>query len=419
MNRAIFLDRDGTLIVDRGYLADPDGVELLPGVGESLARLRQAGFLLVVATNQSGIGRGRFDQAAVAAQHRRLRELLSAYGVGLAAIEVCPHTPEDGCDCRKPASGLLRRAADDLDIDLAASYMIGDKDSDVLAGAQVGCRTFRIGTFSAEPSDNGDWQVEDLTQATRLILDRPSVLAVIPARYASTRFPGKPLAKIAGRPMIEWVCRRVGRARGIDRVLVATDDRRIADTVRGFGGVAVMTSPEHPTGTDRIAEAARQYPGDLIVNVQGDEPLIPPLYLERLIERMVATAGEMGTVAVPFDRTDQSPDHPSLVKVVVDRQGRALYFSRAAIPFARAGGSGAAPLLHWGIYAYRRALLEAFVAWPQGVLERCEMLEQLRALENGVRIQVLIADCPTVGVDEPGDIAKVEAALRQQEGIEP
>ena len=245
---------------------------------------------------------------------------------------------------------------------------------------------------------------------------KPQVVAVIPARYASSRFPGKPLATIAGKPMIEHVWARARAAASVDRVLVATDDRRIADAVAAFGGRAVMTSPDHATGTDRIAEAIANTPGDLVVNLQGDEPLVPPAVIDDVVQALWTAQAPMGTVAVPFCQIAASPDDPNAVKVVVDRNGYALYFSRSRIPFERSGGTPVEPLLHWGLYAYRREFLEQFVSWPRGRLEACEMLEQLRALENNARIVVVETTAQSIGVDVPEDIPVVEAALRKEQG---
>ncbi len=238
-------------------------------------------------------------------------------------------------------------------------------------------------------------------------------VAVIPARYGSTRFPGKPLALIAGRPMIQWVYENTMRAASIETAYVATDDERIAAVVRGFGGRAVMTAADHPTGTDRIAEAVAGLDADLVVNVQGDEPLVPAEVIDRLVAAMRRSAAEMGTVAVPFSLAASGPENPNAVKVVVDARGYALYFSRSLIPFPRSGGVAVEPLLHWGLYAYRRDFLEQFVAWPPSPLEKCEMLEQLRALENGARIMVVQAAVQSIGVDTPEDVAKVEGRLRE------
>jgi len=240
------------------------------------------------------------------------------------------------------------------------------------------------------------------------------VVAVIPARYASSRFPGKPLTLIAGKSMNERVYERVAAATTIDDVLVATDDDRIYRAVIEFGGAAVMTSTDHQTGTDRIAEAVRDSRADLVVNVQGDEPVIPTSVLDELVEAMQRTGAEMGTVAVPFGLTDRKAADPNAVKVVLGLDGYALYFSRSLIPHCRDGGTPVEPLLHWGLYAYTLAALESFIAWPRGRLEQCEMLEQLRALEHGMRILVIQAQEQSLGVDVPEDVATVERYLRER-----
>lgn len=237
-------------------------------------------------------------------------------------------------------------------------------------------------------------------------------IAVIPARYGSSRFPGKPLALIAGKSMIQRCYESTRLCSDFAEVIVATDDDRIFNHVRSFGGTAVMTSPDHPTGTDRIAEAVKNVDADLIVNVQGDEPLMSAEVLHRLVVAMRESNADMGTAAVPFDcLSDIDPTNVNNVKVVVDRRGFALYFSRSLIPFPREGGTPVSPMLHWGLYAYKRDFLERFVTWPQGALEACEKLEQLRALENGASIMVITANERSVGVDTPEDIAIVEKIL--------
>ena len=241
----------------------------------------------------------------------------------------------------------------------------------------------------------------------------PKCAVIIPARYASTRFPGKPLALLAGKPMIRHVYEKAAAScAGI--VAVATDDRRIADAVEAFGGVAVMTSPAHPSGTDRIAEALTKLGGeyDLVVNVQGDEPLIPTSVIDELIGVMrSADAPPMATVAVPGDRDTMTENN---VKVVFGADGNALYFSRSMIPFLRKGGVECGVWLHWGIYAYRRSALEKFVALPPGKLENAEKLEQLRALENGIAIRVVTSNLRSIGVDTPEDLAAAELRLRAE-----
>jgi 3-deoxy-manno-octulosonate cytidylyltransferase (CMP-KDO synthetase) len=237
---------------------------------------------------------------------------------------------------------------------------------------------------------------------------------VIPARWGSQRFPGKVLAAICGKPIVQWVWERVSAASRVDEVIVATDDERVAECVENFGGRALFTSKDHRTGTDRVGEAVRALDAAWVLNAQADEPLVPPAVLDRLVEAVQARPEvEMGTVAVPMDPADPDLHDPDVVKAVVSATGEALYFSRSPVPFARDGWpKDARPLRHWGIYLFRRDYLERFVALPQSTLERCESLEQLRALEDGARILVISAGEQTLGVDRPEDIERVEALIR-------
>lgn len=248
------------------------------------------------------------------------------------------------------------------------------------------------------------------------------MVCAIPARYASTRLPGKALAEIAGRPMIEHVYTRAARASGIGRVVVLTDDERIRQAVDAFGGRCEMTPGDCASGTDRIAWAAREWSEDVVLNLQGDEPLIDPGELERLARHMLRHPGDvMATLAAPCSTEDSS--EPSVVKVVCDSEGRALYFSRAPIPYAR-NQSGAEPLRHVGIYAYRRRALLRLAQLLPSPLEQREGLEQLRALENGIPIRVLPASGVGTGVDTPEDLERIrrlveddgEARTSEREG---
>jgi 3-deoxy-manno-octulosonate cytidylyltransferase (CMP-KDO synthetase) len=244
------------------------------------------------------------------------------------------------------------------------------------------------------------------------------VTAVIPARYASTRFPGKPLADLNGKPMIQWVCEGAARCKLIDQVLVATDDVRIADAVAAFGGTAVMTRADHPTGTDRLAEVARGIESDLIVNVQGDEPLIDPLMIEAAVRPLLDNAAiPMGTLKTPLTSLEEF-SNPNVVKVVTDRQGFALYFSRAPIPHPRDFSNDLATrwkelacAKHVGLYVYRRDFLLAFPKLTPTILEEQEKLEQLRALEHGYRIFVAETALGVQGVDTPEDLERVRQLL--------
>jgi 3-deoxy-manno-octulosonate cytidylyltransferase (CMP-KDO synthetase) len=242
------------------------------------------------------------------------------------------------------------------------------------------------------------------------------VIGVIPSRWGSTRFPGKSLHPLCGKPLVQWVVEAARRAASLDEVLVATDDARIADAVAGFAKVA-MTRPDHPSGTDRVAEAAKPEDGDIVINIQGDEPLIDPALIDALAARMKDDPEwAMATAACPI-RSIRDLEARTVVKVVLARDGGALYFSRLPIPCRRDGEPDLASglyLRHLGIYAYRGAFLKRLVREPPCGLERTESLEQLRALYLGGRIAVIRAEDQGVGVDTPEDAAAVEALLRQR-----
>ncbi len=269
------------------------------------------------------------------------------------------------------------------------------------------------------------------------------IIGIVPARYASTRFPGKPLALIAGRPLIQRVVEQCRKAKSLNDVIVATDDARIADVAKQFCRVE-MTRADHPSGSDRIAEVAARCPCDAVVNIQGDEPMIDPAVIDAVAGALAHD--EMSTAATPI-KNPAELDNPNVVKVVVSAAGRALYFSRRTIPYLREGSAcvsrvpvGASPtssfgeapndaaeaaalptrgarvlqfpfLKHLGIYGYRRETLLRLVKFPVSPLENAEKLEQLRALENGIPIAVVQVDYDSVGVDVPEDVAKVERLL--------
>ncbi len=242
-----------------------------------------------------------------------------------------------------------------------------------------------------------------------------SVLVVVPARYASVRFPGKPLAQIAGRPMIQHVVERLREAGSVSRIVVATEDQRIKDAVTSFGGEAILTRADHRTGTDRVAEVAVHIPAEIYVNVQGDEPLVDSATVDAVIQALIADeAVHIATPCAPITKPNDIMD-PNIVKVVRDFDGNALYFSRAPIPWVRDTGAKVAAE-HWkhiGIYGYRRDALLEFPTLPPGELERVEQLEQLRWLENGFHIGVVETEYDGVSVDVPADIEKVEKILRE------
>ena len=237
------------------------------------------------------------------------------------------------------------------------------------------------------------------------------ILGVIPARYASTRFPGKPLAEICGRPMLYWVHKGAWDAKLLTEIIVATDDERIADACRGFGANVMMTSEEHASGTDRLGEVADKMPADYYVNIQGDEPLIKGYALDALIEAVTAENAQMGTLAFKCGDVERVRE-PGTVKVVMNSAGYALYFSRFPIPFPR-NIQAANYYVHVGIYIYSSETLSKLCARPRSPLEEAESLEQLRALENGIRIKVVKTDYQPVGVDTPDDLMRAEAIIRK------
>lgn len=242
-----------------------------------------------------------------------------------------------------------------------------------------------------------------------------AAVAIIPARLGSTRFPGKMLAAETGKPLVEHVRGAALRAGRVARVVVATDAMEIAEAVRGFGGEAVMTSPEHPNGSSRLAEAADILglgPDEVVVNVQGDEPEIDPGLIDLAVETLLETGADVATVASPFG-PGQDPADPNIVKVVLDARGRALYFSRALVPHDRDGAGGRRPLKHVGLYVYRAGFLRRYVALPETPLEQTEKLEQLRVLEHGGSIAVAVAEAHHVGIDTP---AQYQAFVRRFRG---
>lgn len=238
---------------------------------------------------------------------------------------------------------------------------------------------------------------------------------VIPSRFGSSRFPGKPLAVLAGKPLVAWVVEAVGKAKSLDEVLVATDDERIVKAVEQYGGKAVMTPSELPSGTDRIACAAGDFADDdILVNIQGDEPLIDPALIDELANRLKEDARwQMATAVTPIRRVEDF-EAKTVVKVVLDRDGGALYFSRAPIPCNRDHEPDVASGLlvrHLGIYAYRGAFLKRYIKEPPCALEKTEKLEQLRALWMGAKIAVITTEDEGVGVDTPEDARRVEKIL--------
>jgi len=269
----------------------------------------------------------------------------------------------------------------------------------------------------------------NLTGTNSQTNSKTKAVVLIPARFASSRLPGKPLLEIDGKPMICWVAERAMEARNVSRVIVATDDERIVDVVRSAGFEAVMTRADHSSGTDRIAEVAQTLDdADIIVNLQGDEPLISGLTIERAVE---ASNDESVGIVTTWESIETAVDvlNPDVVKVVVDSSDLALYFSRSPVPYPREAVRKHVTLenalrnepgllgqfrKHTGLYVYRKAVLLEFTSWPQSELERGECLEQLRALERGVKIKVIEAATPSIGVDTKEDLERVRASIQKE-----
>jgi len=245
------------------------------------------------------------------------------------------------------------------------------------------------------------------------------VICIIPSRYESTRFPGKPLADLWGKPMIQHVYERVLMAKTVSYAAVATDDERVCEAVRKFGGHAVMTSAAHRSGTDRIAEAVSKIDHTdmgIVVNIQGDQPLFEPYQIDEVAKPLLDDpAIPMSTLIYKIQR-DEEITHPNAVKVVFDRDHYAIYFSRATIPYVRDRGNRASYYKHHGIYAYRRDFLEIFTQLPEGVLEKLEALEQLRALEHGYKIKVVETLYDSVEVDTPQELERVKCIIAEKDG---
>jgi 3-deoxy-manno-octulosonate cytidylyltransferase (CMP-KDO synthetase) len=249
--------------------------------------------------------------------------------------------------------------------------------------------------------------------------DSPVVMGVIPARYGSTRFEGKVIAPLAGKPLVMHVYERALRAKSVSRVLIAADDERVREALAPFDAEVVMTRPDHPSGTDRIAEAVGESNADIVVNVQGDEPLIDPRVIDATVQPLLDEPDVPMSTARCLIPDQESVDNPNVVKVVCDGRGRALYFSRWPLPYVRGEKPNPALGCYWqhiGLYVYRRDFLLAYARMAPTPLEKLEKLEQLRALENGYPIAVVDTEYVSVGVDTREDLERVEALLKQAEG---
>lgn len=384
--QALVLDVDGVL-TDGGLYVGEEGTSrrFHAHDGMGLRRLQEAGVRVAWLTGHSDAG-----------ILRRARDL-----------GIWPHVYE-----ADDKGAMLARVAGRLGVPLSELAYLGDDLLDIpamdLAGLPMAVAgsapEVRAHARYVTRRGGGAGAVREVCE--RILASQARVMAVIPARYASTRFPGKPLVPIAGLPMVVRVARQVQQS-AVDGVVVATDDDRIRSVCEAHGCAVVLTGSHHRTGTERMAEVATRKEGDVWVNVQGDEPLVPPSLIDAVVEALLEDgAADLSTARAPCRVEDQ--ERPDVVKVVCDPRGRALYFSRSPIPFTR----GVAPRFrHVGIYAFQRAALLRFAALPPSPLETMESLEQLRALEDGMLIRVVDTDHEAVGVDTPQDVERVERLL--------
>jgi len=415
MKSAVFLDRDGTLNDDPGYLKDPELVILLPGVAEGLRRLGE--YSLIIISNQSGIGREYLTEEQLGAVNFRLRDILNREGIKIEAFYHCPHLPDSGCDCRKPNPGMLLKATNDYDINLSNSFMIGDRIGDIKCGHNAGVKSILVMTGYGPNSmhkrygwsEQPDYIARNMVDAADYIMNGKmnSVIGIIPARYQSSRFPGKPLARIQDKPMIQHVYERSWMANKLDDVVIATDDDRIVDVISGFNGRFVKTESNFQSGTDRVAWVAKSTDADFVINIQGDEPLIPPNMINQLVYLLEHNKNAvMATLARRIENPEEIHD-PNAVKVIFDENHFALDFSRHPVFQLNPNGEKVY-YKHIGMYGYRSDFLQEFVSLPESEREKKERLEQLRALDGGFKIIIGETDLDSISVDVPDDIYKVE-----------
>lgn len=393
MASVLVSDVDGVLTDGRLFI-EPNGERLKTfdvKDGRAIVDWTDAGNEFVIATGRSS-----------PAVERRAKEL------GIERVHL------DVSDKRS----VVESVAADLDVPLSEVAYVGDDHSDVAAIEAVG--------FGAAPTDAADLtrRVADYVAAaaggrgaieeivTSLLTDQWTAMAVIPARYGSTRFPGKPLADIAGKPMIQRVYERTVQATELDETVVATDDERIVEAVESIGGTAVMTSSDHESGTERVAAVADNFDHEVVVNVQGDEPLMEPDVIDDLVRALRDHPERVATPITPLSVDEEFTDE-HIVKVVTDADDRAVYFSRAPIP---SRGAPDEAFKHIGAYAFRQNTLQTYVEL-ESELETAEDLEQLRLLENGYDIRTVTVAYDPVGVDVEEDLNTVEKIIRENDGI--
>jgi 3-deoxy-manno-octulosonate cytidylyltransferase (CMP-KDO synthetase) len=417
MKKAIFLDRDGTINIDYGYVSRPKDLHLLKNSGTTLRILQEKGYLLILITNQSGIGRKYYTLDNFFAVNDILIKKLSKYHVTIDDVFFCPHNPDDLCSCRKPSPSMVFKASKKWNIDLKKSFFIGDKISDILCGKNSGCKTIMIKNSSSKRKEiptsvveQADYTITNLKECIPII-ERIEILqkkmpatAVIPARLQSSRMHHKMLQKVSGSHLFRYTYENLKKMGIFQDIIIATDSPRIYKSAKAFNAHVLMTSPSHTSGTSRISEISKKIKTPIIFNIQGDEPFISISHLDRLLIHMTEEKKTLAGTVITRIRDKKDILSPSVVKVVKDNHGYALYFSRHPIPFEREKNPDPVKYKHLGIYAYRKSFFSLYKRLKPSPLEISEKLEQLTFLSSGIKIKLFEAENDSLGIDVPHEM---------------
>ncbi|MBN1521853.1 MAG: 3-deoxy-manno-octulosonate cytidylyltransferase, partial [Candidatus Aureabacteria bacterium] len=412
MKKAIFLDRDGTINIDYGYVSKPGDFHLLKSAGQTLKILQDKGYLLIIITNQSGIGRKYYSLDDFYTVNSIMIRKLQKHGVKITDIFFCPHNPDARCSCRKPSPEMVFKAAKKWNIDLSHSFFIGDKTSDILCGKNSGCITIQIinstpfkASLPETVIEQADYRINDLCECLSIIervetLQKKKIAtAVIPARLRSTRIPYKLLKIINGTYLLRYTYNNLLSMNIFKDIVVATDSLKIRSAARRFGARVFMTSSKHQSGTSRICEIHSKIKTPIILNVQGDEPLLSISHIDKLLFYLSQKNAACVATAITPIKLKEHILSPSVVKVVKDNDDFALYFSRSPVPFVRDKGRRTVFFKHLGIYGYRKEFFSLYKRFQTSELEVWEKLEQLTFLASGVKIKLLQTQNDTLGID--------------------
>ena len=418
MKKAIFLDRDGTINYDYGYVSSPEKFKLLKYAAPSLYELQKMGYLLIIITNQSGIGRNYYKLEDFHKVNKKMFELLSRYKVKINDIFFCPHPPEENCICRKPSPEMVFRAAEKWKINIKESFFIGDKVTDILCGKNAGCTTIKIENSkyrqTADVIEQGDYKVENLKEALAvikklsLLKKQKKATAVIPARIGSTRLKEKIIKKAKKIPLIEYTYKNAKSMNIFKEIFIATDSVKIQKICKKFNAKCILTKKSHQSGTSRISEIYKKVKTPYIINIQADEPLISIAHIEKLITSLSNSKNALVSTAMSKIKNIKEEKNPNIVKVVFDKDNFALYFSRYPIPYKRSGAFEIPKYKHIGIYGYKRSFFNKYKKFKISELELSEKLEQLTFLYNKIKIKLAEVENETIGIDTEEEFEEFE-----------